>query len=128
MDGSGLYGGDWLKRGVSKKTEDWFENYVDGDGSESANSSGVSISGLLSCEMEYKTEMCELVSEFMPDVILLVGKSGGGKAKKWNYCNWSVEVGLGVNLSGVGIQVVGSSWAKKIIILRLKSGVMGLFL
>ena len=25
--------------------------------------------------------MCELVSEFMPDVILLVGKSGGGKAK-----------------------------------------------
>ena len=54
---------------------------MDGDGSESANSSGVSISGLLSCEMEYKSEMCELVSEFMPDVILLVGKSGGGKAK-----------------------------------------------
>ena len=34
---------------------------------------------------------------------------------------------LGENLSGVGIQVVGSSWAKKIIILRLKSGGMGLF-
>ena len=31
--------------------------------------------------LEYKTEICELVSEFMPDVILLVGKSGGGKAK-----------------------------------------------
>ena len=48
---------------------------------ESANSSGVSILGLLSCEMEYKTEIFELVSEFMPDVILLDGKSGGGKAK-----------------------------------------------
>ena len=54
---------------------------MDGDGSESANSSGVSILGLLSCEMEYRTEIFELVSEFMPDVILLVGKSGGGKAK-----------------------------------------------
>ena len=54
---------------------------MDGDGSESANSSGVSIFGLFSCEMEYKTEMCELVSEFMPDVTLLDGKSGGGKAK-----------------------------------------------
>ena len=31
--------------------------------------------------MEYKTEISELVSEFMLDVILLVGKSGGGKAK-----------------------------------------------
>ena len=54
---------------------------MDGDGSESANSSGVSIFGLLSCEMEYKTEMCELVSEFMPDVTLLGEKSGGEKAK-----------------------------------------------
>ena len=54
---------------------------MDGDGSESANSSGVSIFVLLSCEMEYKTEASELVSEFMLDVILLVGKSGGGKAK-----------------------------------------------
>ena len=49
---------------------------------ESANSSGVSILGLLSCEIEYKTEISELVSEFMLDVILLVGKSGGGKAKR----------------------------------------------
>ena len=31
------------------------------------------------------------------------------------------------NLSDGGIQVVGSSWAKKMIILRLKSGGMGLF-
>ena len=89
------------------------------------NSSGVSIY-LLSCEMEYKTEISKLVSEFVPDDILIVGKSGGGKAKSgiigigvWNW--------LGGNLSGVGIQVVGSSWAKKMIILRLKSGDMGLF-
>ena len=54
---------------------------MDGDGSESANLSGVSILGLLSCEMEYKTETSELVSEFMLDVILIVGKLGGGKAK-----------------------------------------------
>ena len=39
--------------------------------------------------MEYKTEMCELVSEFMPDVKLLDGKSGGGKAK-------SGIIGIGV--------------------------------
>ena len=71
--------------------------------------------------------MCELVSEFMPDVTLLDGKSGGGKAKKWYYWDWSGEVGWVGNLIGVGIQVVGSSWAKKIIILRLKSGGMGLF-
>ena len=31
--------------------------------------------------MEYKTEISELVSEFMLDVISLVGQSGGGKAK-----------------------------------------------
>ena len=54
---------------------------MDGDGSESASSSGVSIFGLFSCEMEYKTEISELVSEFMLDVILLFGKLGGGKAK-----------------------------------------------
>ena len=54
---------------------------MDGDGSESANSSGVSILGLLSCDMEYKTEIFELVSEFILDVILLVGESGGGNAK-----------------------------------------------
>ena len=54
---------------------------MDGDGSESGNSSGVSIFGLLSCEMEYKTEICELVSECKPDVTLLVGKSDGGNAK-----------------------------------------------
>ena len=54
---------------------------MDGDGSESANSSGVSILGLLSCEMEYKTDISELVFEFRLDVILIVGKLGGGKAK-----------------------------------------------
>ena len=54
---------------------------MDGDGSESANSSRFPILGLLSCEMEYKTEISELLSEFMLDVILIVGKSGGGKAK-----------------------------------------------
>ena len=53
---------------------------MDGDGSESANSSGVLIFGLLSCEMEYKTEICELMS-LCQYVTLLVGKSGGGKAK-----------------------------------------------
>ena len=34
---------------------------------------------------------------------------------------------MGGNLIGVVIQVGGSSWAKKMIILRLKSGGMGLF-
>ena len=85
---------------------------MDGDGSESANSSGVSILGLLSCEMEYKTEIFELVSEFMLDVILLVGKSGGGKAKSGIIVIGVLRLVDG-NLSGVGIQVVGSSWAKK---------------
>ena len=60
-----------------------------GDGSESANSSGVSILELLSCEMEYKTEISQLVSEFVLDDIIMVGKSGGGKAK-------SAIIGIGV--------------------------------
>ena len=71
---------------------------MDGDGSESANYSGVSILGLLSCEMEYKTEISELVSEFMLDDILIVGKSGGGKAKSgiigigvWRLVGWEFE-------------------------------------
>ena len=34
---------------------------------------------------------------------------------------------LGGNLSDGGIQVVGSSWAKKMIMLRLKSGGVSLF-
>ena len=69
------------ERGVLKSLRSLFEKKLDGDGSESANSSGVSILGLLSCEMEYNTEIFELVSELMPDVKLLDGKSGGGKAK-----------------------------------------------
>ena len=76
--------------------------------------------------MEYKTEICELVSEFMPDVTLLDGKSGGGKAKSGMIGIGEVRL-VGWNLIGVVIQVGGSSWAKKIIILRLKSGGMGLF-
>ena len=71
---------------------------MDGDGSESANLSGVSILELLSCEMEYKTEISELVSEFVLDGILIVGKSGGGKAKSgiigigvWRLVEWEFE-------------------------------------
>ena len=71
---------------------------MDGDGSESANSSGVSILELLSCEMEYKTEISELVSEFVLDDILMVGKSGGGTAKSgiigigvWRLVGWKFE-------------------------------------
>ena len=71
---------------------------MDGDGSESANSSGVSILVLLSCEMEYKTEIFELVSQFVLDDILIVGKSGGGKAKSgiigigvWRLVGWEFE-------------------------------------
>ena len=65
---------------------------------ESANSSGVSILGLLSCEIEYKTEKSELVSEFVLDDILIIGKSGGGKAKSgfigievWRLAGWEFE-------------------------------------
>ena len=72
--------------------------------------SGVSTLGLLNCEIEYKTEISELVSEFVLDDILISGKSGGGKAKVgllgFEFGGW-----LGGNLSDVGIQVVGSSWA-----------------
>ena len=63
---------------------------MDGDGSESANSSGVSILGLLSCEIEYKTEISELVSEFVLDDNR---KIGWWESKKWDYCDWSLEVG-----------------------------------
>ena len=69
---------------------------MDGDGSESANSSGVSILGLLSCGMEYKIEITELVSEFVLDDI--VGKLGGGKTKigfigigVWKLVGWEFE-------------------------------------
>ena len=71
---------------------------MDGDGSESANSSEVSILGLLSCEMEYKIEISELVSEFVLDDIIIVGKSGGGKAKSgiigigvWRLVGWEFQ-------------------------------------
>ena len=103
---------------------------MDGDDSESANSSGVSILELLSCEMEYKTEISELVSEFVLDDILMVGKSGGGKAKSgiigigvWRLVGWEFERCR----DPFFFSVVGSSWTKKMIILRLKSGDMGFY-
>ena len=49
--------------------------------------------------MEYKIEISELVSEFMLDDILIVGKSGGGKAKSgiigigvWRLVGWEFEL------------------------------------
>ena len=62
--------------------------------------------------MEYKTEISELVSEFVLDDILIIGKSGGGKAES-GFIGIGVWIWLGGNLSDGGIQVVGSSWAKK---------------
>ena len=66
------------------------------------------------------------MSEFVLDGILITGKSGGGKAKSGingiGFGGW-----LGGNLSDGGLQFVGSAWAKKMIMLRLKSGGMGLF-
>ena len=48
--------------------------------------------------MEYKTEIAELVSEFVLDDILIIGKSGGGKAKSgiigtrvWRLAGWEFE-------------------------------------
>ena len=41
----------WVERGVLKKTEEFVWVWVEGDGSESANSSRVSTSELLNCEM-----------------------------------------------------------------------------
>ena len=66
---------------------------MDGDGSESANSSGVSILELLSCEMEYKTEISELVSEFVLDDILIVGKAKSGiiGIGVWRLVGWEFE-------------------------------------
>ena len=65
----------------------------------------------------------ELVSEFMPDYVLACCESGGGKAKTGIIGNgfWRL-----ILIGGV-IQFVCSSWAKKMINLRLKSGDMGLF-
>ena len=69
------------QKGGCEKTEELVWVWVEGDGSESAISSGVSILELLNCEIEYKTEISELVSEFVLDDIIIIGKSGGGKAK-----------------------------------------------
>ena len=70
----------WVERGVLK-TEELVWIWVEGDGSESANLSGVSTLEFLNCEMIWKTEISELVSEFMVDGILINGELGGGKAK-----------------------------------------------
>ena len=45
-------------------------------GSESANSSGVSISELLNCEMVTKTVFVEVLSEFMLGELLVYDGSG----------------------------------------------------
>ena len=67
-----------------------------GYSSVGANSSGVSILQLLSCQLEYK--ISELESEFVLDDILIFGKSGGGKAKSgiigigvWRLVGWEFE-------------------------------------
>ena len=69
--------------------------WVEGDDSESANSSGVSTSELLNCDIVQKIVISELVSEFMPDDILVRGESDGGKAKSgtiwmgfWRLAGW----------------------------------------
>ena len=69
------------RKGVFEKAEELVWVWVEGDGSESANSSGVSTSEFLNCEMVWKTEISELVSEFVLDGTLITGESGGGKAK-----------------------------------------------
>ena len=71
----------WVERGGFEKVEELVWVWVEGDGSELANSSGVSTSELLNCEMVWKIEISELVSEFMLDGILITGESGGGKTK-----------------------------------------------
>ena len=88
-----------------------------GLGSEFANSSGVSMSDLLNWDIVLKTVMSELVSETMPDDMLTWGDSGGGKAKSGMM---GIGFWLGGKWNGEGIQLVGSSWARKMIVLRLK--------
>ena len=82
-----------VEKGVLKKLRIWFENYW----MEMVRSLQIR-QGLLSCEMEYKTEISELVSEFMLDDILILGKSGGGKTKSgiigigvWRLFGWEFE-------------------------------------
>ena len=59
---------------------------------------GVSRSELLNCEIGGKTEMSELVFELVLDGILIIGKSGWGKAKSgiigigfWRLAGWEFE-------------------------------------
>ena len=82
------------------------------------------MSEILNWEIVFKTVMSELVSISMPDHVLTRGDSGGGKAKSgmMGIGGW-----LGGKWNGEGIQLVGSSWAKKMIFLRLKIVGMLLF-
>ena len=59
---------------------------------------GVSTSELLNCEMVWKIEISELVSEFMLDGMLITGELVGGKAKSgiigiwvWRLAGWEFE-------------------------------------
>ena len=72
--------------------------------------------------------MSELVSEFVLDDILKIGKLGGGKAKSgiigigvWRLAGWEFERWRDPSCR----LIVG--WAKKMIILRFKSGGVRLF-
>ena len=65
----------------------------------------------------------DIVSESIPDDVLIWGDSGGGKAKSGmmgtGFGDW-----LDGKLNGEEIQFVSSSWAKKKIVLRLKTRCM----
>ena len=88
-----------------------WENVV-GLGSELSNLSGVSISELLNWEIVLYIVVLELVSDSMLDEVLRWGEWGGGKQKVgwWGGCSggW-----MGGKLIDGGIQLGGSSWAKK---------------
>ena len=56
------------------------------------------ITYIFNCEIAYKTEISELVSEFVLDDILIIGKLGGGKAESgiigigvWRLAGWEFE-------------------------------------
>ena len=86
-----------VEKGVWKKLRSW-SGYNLREMVRSLQSSRVSLLELLNCEIEYKTEISELVSEFVLDGILIIGKSGGGKAKSgmigcgvWRLAGWEFE-------------------------------------
>ena len=71
--------------------------------------------------------MSELASESMPDDVLVWGGSGGRKAKIGMLGIGFWRLAGGGELSGEVIQLGGSSWAKKMILMRLKICGLGLF-